>query len=257
MRQMRAGIDESEIRRLAEPFTPRYQVHEEDLLFDFILGQFGQDAGIQGYFEGGRNDAARAMASLQKVHTTDSPLRVLEFASGYGRITRHSGTVFAGHSYTASDIHPQACEFIKTYLGVRSLESTTDPDSLPFDEKWDFIFVFSLFSHLPDKSFGRWLQALYDRLDVGGSLLFTTHGEFALRKIPEAFVPLLDCEKGWGYRGDSDQPDLDASEYGTMIVTPRYVVDMIERHCPGGDLRRFEYGVWFGLQDEWIITKSV
>ncbi len=61
-----------------------------------------------------------------------------------------------------------------------------------------------------------------------------------------SFEKILNQDQGWGYGPDSDYPDLDDKEHGTMILKNSYVVQAIESCCQGAQLVRFESGVWFG-----------
>ncbi len=142
-------------------------------------------------------------------------------------------------------------------FGVKSQVSANRPEDLSITGRYDFIFVLSLFSHLPDATFGPWLSALYNLLEPGGSLLFTTHGEAALNLHREHFGLNFDQEMGFGYRPESDQQDLAASEYGTAVVTIPYVYKQINRHTEGAAIKSFKAMRWFGLQDEWIIQRPL
>lgn len=250
-------VADAVLREAARASGAVHHVHPHDYLFDYLLKRDGQGA-IAAYFAGGSSDAMQARRALDRSRIGDDAgrrLKVLEFAAGYGRVARHAHVVFADHHYVASDIHPAAVEFLATSCGIEAALSAHEPETLNVGGGYDYIFVLSLFSHLPDHSFGRWLAALYALLADRGVLLFTTHGDAARRKFPVPFENMLDVDRGWGYGRDSDQPDLAGDEYGTMVVTPRYVLDAIEAHCPHGELVRFDAGVWFGLQDEWLVRK--
>jgi hypothetical protein len=134
---------------------------------------------------------------------------------------------------------------LKLKFDVESILSTHEPDDLDIGGDYNFSFVLS-FSHLPDISFARWLKALYSMLSNGGVLLFTANGDLARIKHPVSFEKILNQDQGWGYGPDSDYPDLDDKEHGTMILKNSYVVQAIESCCQGAQLVRFESGVWFG-----------
>lgn len=250
------SIDETALVAAAQPYHAVHRIHGNDLLFDYLFRRDG-DAAIRSYFSGGYSDAAQACRGLERSNHGREGLNVLEFAAGFGRVARHAREVFKNHHYVASDIHPEAVEFLHTSCGVDAARSAHEPEALDVGTDYDYIFVLSLFSHLPDRSFGRWLAALYSILAGNGTLLFTTHGDPARRKFPVPFEAMLDRERGWGYGCDSDQPDLAGDEYGTMVVTPWYVLQAIQANCPGFELVRFDAGVWFGLQDEWMIRKPL
>jgi hypothetical protein len=44
--------------------------------------------------------------------------------------------------------------------------------------------------------------------------------EFARDKFPVPFVEMLDVRAGWGYGPNSDQPDIESADYGTMMSRP-------------------------------------
>lgn len=253
--QLDSGLDLA-LRNAARGLGVPHYIHSNDLLFDYIFKRDG-DAAVSSYFQGGLSDARQAKSALERVIPSWSAkkLKILEFAAGYGRVSRHAHNVFPGHQYVASDIHPQAVDFLCDHCRIDSCLSSHEPDDLDVGNGYDFIFVLSLFSHLPGHSFGRWLGALYSILACNGILLFTTHGDFARKRFPVPFESMLDPALGWGFGSDSDQPDLDGGEYGTMIVANKYVVNAIDSYCRGSQLMRFESGPWFGLQDEWMIRR--
>ena len=87
-------------------------VHADDFIFKYIVGHSNwtdpKDA-IGYYFSDGRSSALK----LREILVSDlgiaasTPLRLLEFASGYGCVTRHLPRILANVSIVASDIHPQ------------------------------------------------------------------------------------------------------------------------------------------------------
>lgn len=228
------------------------EIADEDLLYQYIIQRRG-DSGHAAYFRGGLQNANQVAAEARRILKRE-PLNVLEFASGYGRVSRHLQTTMPETKIAASDIHPQACAFLRDRLGITAFESATDPDDLSIEEKFEFIFVLSLFSHLPDRTFRRWLGALYSLLAPGGALLFTTHGQTSLSRFEGIDLANEETGEGWIYRRKSDQPDLDVEDYGTMIVTPRYVVDAIEE-CGDAVLASFSAGNWLSHQDAWVLRR--
>lgn len=248
---MSHDVSDAVLEAAARPYTPLFRVHPHDHLFAYIVANGGAD-GVTAYFRGGQKNARQAAAARAQ-WLGERPARVLEFAAGYGRVARYRGDAFAGDDYVASDIHPAACDFMTAELGVATTPSADHPEEVALPGPFDFIFVLSLFSHLPGASFRRWLALLYEALAPGGVLLFTTHGPFAADKTPGFFGGMLG-EGGWGYRPISDQPDLDPGSYGTMLATPRYVLKAID--AIGARLLGFRSGAWFQLQDEWVIARA-
>ena len=185
-------------------------VHPDDHLMQFMITQSprsiekGYRVGIAEYFERGRLDTEQLLHLMDSLgHSRSSP--VLEFASGYGRMTRHIDLP----NFIAADIHENAVAFLRGKMGVNVVQSAMDPNDFDPGRTFDFIFVLSLFSHLSDDMFGPWLGRLFSLLNPGGHLMFTTYGAGA------ADIPLLASsipEDGSAafHEQHSDQPDLDS-----------------------------------------------
>jgi SAM-dependent methyltransferase len=207
----------------------------------------GPAAGLAEYFDQGARDAARVTAIISELGYGRAS-KVLEFASGYGRVTRHLKL----DDLTACDIHPQAVSFVRSKLKVPALLSNAVPADFNPPERYDFIFVLSLFSHLPDDLFGPWLSKLCSLLKPGGHLLFTTNGHFAAEKIP-LLATAIDHDAGLTFLHYTDQPDLATAIYGTAVTTPDYVRAKLAR-ATTGHLVSMRAGAWWEVQDEWIVA---
>ena len=228
-------------------------VHPNDLLYQYICKKFPVD-GHSRYFTGGARDAALIAALIREKLPAASDLRILDFAAGYGRVVRHMQALFPSATIAASDIHANAHDFLGK-VGVAPYLSSYDPGALSLGGAYDFIYVLSLFSHLPDHSFAKWLQALYAYLRPGGFLMVTANGEFARQKLPEQFLPYFDPEKGYGFRPMVvDQPDLNSAEYGSMSISEEYLRSAVANIDPAATVRH-RAGAWFGHQDEWLIGR--
>lgn len=245
--------------RAAAPAGVVTQLSEYDQLLGFLIGLPGRTApaAVEAYFAGGAGDAQRLVAILDQLDLLGKGTRVLEFAAGYGRVTRHLLNLLPGDTLAACDIHPAAYDLLQSAIGVRAYQSTTVPEDLAIAEKQDFVFALSLFSHLPLATQGRWVKQLYGLLAPGGYLMFTTHGEFAMRKLPDFFDPTFERAKGFGYQSASDQADLSSADYGTAVVTMPFVYDLVSDFVSGAEIVSFRSGAWFELQDEWIVRKPV
>jgi hypothetical protein len=231
-------------------------VHPDDFIFKFIVAhpRFSdpRDA-VSYYFSDGRNSAHK----LREILSNDleigpsTPLTLLEFASGYGCVTRHLAKILPNVSIVASDIHPEANEFVRRRIGVNSMQSTPVPEEFPNASSYDAVFVLSFFSHMPKKTWARWLKVLSYQLNVNGHLIFTTHGLTSTRKL----MPDLQFdEEGFHFHEASEQCDLSKEEYGTTATTPSFVMRAIEQ-LDGCQLRLFKGGFWWGVQDLWVIQK--
>jgi SAM-dependent methyltransferase len=223
-------------------------LHEEDHILRYVMNRSGE-AGLDDYFLNGAEDASRVRRLIHELKIGGQP-KVLEFASGFGRVTRH--LLPSLHNLQCCDIHPAAVAFLADSLGVTAVLSSANPAELQIDGDFDLVFALSLFSHLPDSLFGSWLGALARLVRPGGYVMFTTHGEHAARS-DVTLGKLLEPAKGFGFARGSDQPDLDGSIYGTMVCSPSYVIAAIYRNTTAR-IVSFLPGEWWGFQDQWIIS---
>ena len=241
----------------ATPLGVVPDLHPNDHMFNFLSKSRSIDEATKIYFNGGRNNALQISEVLRRVNIDPNKANILEFASGYGRVTRHLYPMLRANSYISYDIHDSAVSFIKEKIGAEAKLSNSKPESLEYEGTFDFIFVLSLFSHLPDLSFSQWLTTLYGMLSPGGVLLFTTHGEAALQRDKDPRrAQSYDPKKGFGFLTKSEQADLNTNEYGTSISAPHYVIPAIY-NATGGRVVSFTPCCWFGIQDEWVVRKDI
>ena len=162
--------------RLGEEAARRHDVvpdlHPSDFILLFLLEHpgFRDDKGrVDYYFDDGAR-SARSLAALvaDTCRIELSSLRLLEFASGYGCVTRHLRGALPGASVTSCDIHPEAVEFIQRKVGATAIGSHSVPEQLKLADRYDVVFALSFFSHMPKTSWGRWLRALADGVRESG-----------------------------------------------------------------------------------------
>ena len=123
-------------------------ISPDDMLFDFLIrAVFLTDyqKAAEAYFTGGRSCAQR-FAALCREHLQSDPKAILEFASGYGRVSRHAKHVLPATSWTCSDVHPRAVEFNAHQFGLDSFISPSRLEAWNINRKFDVSsrFRFSL-----------------------------------------------------------------------------------------------------------------
>ncbi len=179
------------------------------------------------YLESGRQTAAflrdvlnepRVKAVLAERTDAGAPVSILEFASGYGRVTRHFPVILPEASVVACDIHEAAVAFLRG-IGLAACLSASVPERLDTARRFDVVFALSFFTHMPRATWARWLRALADRLTPGGVLIFTTHGEVSQNLMG---VAGLDRD-GFHFAPVSEQQDIPTAEYGNTVTTFDYV----------------------------------
>ena len=155
-------------------------VHPEDFIFRFLIDNpvFTQKRDAIGYyFNDGAKSARRLKALLADVcEFGEKPIDLLEFASGFGCVTRHLKGAMPNVETTSCDIHPDAIRFIRETLGATALQSASVPEDLRPGKQFDAVFALSFFSHMPKRSYARWMEKLASLTKSGGFLLFTAHG---------------------------------------------------------------------------------
>lgn len=239
-------------RDVADEFDVDPRIHALDFIFHFVRNheQFADDMeeGVRYYFSSGA-DSATMLHNIVVPLAGREDLSVLDFASGYGCVTRHLRNALPDARVVASDIHPEAIAFLQSALGVDVLQSVPEPEDFPLPQAFDVVFAFSFFSHIPKRKWARWLRTLAACTAPSGLLLFTTHG------LTSASLFIEGCpidESGFGFQPVSEQQDIDASEYGTTITLPRYVFGEIEK-LDGMRLIRFQAELWWGHQDLYVL----
>lgn len=219
-------------------------------------GSFRYYHGVQWYFNGGEWNAAEVEEILSdagcSLHAAGS---VLEFACGYGRVTRHLACRMDPSKVTVSDIDRGAVDFVKRKFGVDGFYSTSTPEELAHDRRYEVIFIVSLFSHLPMQSWGPWLKRLDQMLKPGGYLLFSTlpldaGGAEVDDADKEGF------ERGFLYRAQNEtRGRLNGDQYGTASVSESFVQEMVSANFRGR-LVAYRPREFNGVQDGYVLRRD-
>jgi cyclopropane fatty-acyl-phospholipid synthase-like methyltransferase len=222
-------------------------VHTNDYLFYFMYNRFGMEEALNNYTIDGK-DSANKLKEICKELNFSAPVSLLEFGSGYGRVTRHIDKTY--FDVTCSDIHERALDFCSKKFKCKTILSASKPGDFKSENAYDVVFALSFFSHMPDKSFGEWIRVLYNAVKSGGALVFTTHGLVTRDKVFEGVT----IENGYYFSANSEQGDLPCSDYGTTIVEYSWVCKTCQQYIsvlPSA----WKEGFWWGHQDLYIIRK--
>jgi SAM-dependent methyltransferase len=225
-------------------------IHTADEMLAFLEETFAgdRDSAIAVYFQSGLLiwETFRAILGWH-FGSLDRIGRLLDFASGYGRVTRFIVRDLPPERVWVSDIYAEGVRFQEEQLGVHGLVSTASPDDFQTDERFDCILVSSLFSHLPEETFQGWLARLAGLLAPGGLLVFSVHDWSLLH--PEREV----TPEGFLFQAISESGSLAKSQYGTCWVTEAFVRRAIERVAPGSSAHRIPRG-FCNFQDLYILV---
>jgi SAM-dependent methyltransferase len=193
--------------------------------------------------------------AAHKYGSTDNVESMLDFASGYGRVTRFLVNDFNPEKIWVSDIKENGVQFQKEVFGVNGVNSSYVPEEFQPGRKFQVIFVGSLFSHLPDDLFNRWLSQLHSLLNENGLLIFSVldlerHGspdaeyfEYKMVSEDQAFSDVNDSIK-------------EISNYGMAYVSKKYMDDSLTKIEVQKD-QFYVYKNSFGtIQDVYAVSKD-
>lgn len=223
--RMRGYIDDYLRRSGVEPTsfcTPL--PGDDEMFFKAVLPNYEFDTGIASFKFA--ESTVRHYSALEQIanrvfggiNNVDS---ILDFASGYGRLTRILLQKLPREKIWVSDIYHDAMIWQRNEFGINTITSTTDPFRFVHNKQHDIIFVGSLFSHLPATTFRGWLQVLSKHLSPRGVLAFSVHD---VSILPPGVSP---DKSGLTYLRFSESQSLDLESYGMSYVTEDYVAKEI------------------------------
>lgn len=219
----------------------------DEMLRHLLRAHLGSiDIGLVGYFRTGLM-AARVLRDVLRWRFDRADVRLLELASGYGRVTRFIRDLLPDLRVTVAEIDDGAVAFQRSTLGVSGVVTGADAESLP-DRKSDVVFAASFFSHLPEPRFESWLRRLYGLLAPGGVLILSTHG---VETLPADRAISAD---GYYFEEVSESDRFVPAEYGSTWVSEEFVAGLVERASNGtASYRCFRKALWHS-QDLYVIV---
>jgi len=216
-------------------------IDARDEMLGFLVDAFEGDRerALFAYFRSGASIADSLGQVLRwRFGGMDRIGSVLDFASGYGRVTRFLVREVPPERVWVSDVYADGVRFQEERFGVHGIVSTIRPEDFVCAERFDAILVTSLFTHLPEERFVAWLRVLLGLLTPGGLLAFSVHS-------PEVLSPgLVMPENGICFQETSESGSLAKSDYGSTWVTEDFVRSALERAVgPGSSLHRLPRGL--------------
>lgn len=206
------GIDATEAARF------NGTIHPGDQMLLHSLREY-RDAGaaFAQYFNVASQQHAAARQVMRAAFGDETEIDVLDFACGYGRLLRFLSLSIGPSRIWASDIQADATAFVGSAFGVHTLPSHADPARFEPGRRFDFIWVASLFSHLPQALFRAWLARLIALLTPRGVLCFSVRDA--------ALLPGRDAlpDSGLAYAAESENAGLATEIYGTAYASERFV----------------------------------
>ncbi|HTG36266.1 MAG TPA: class I SAM-dependent methyltransferase [Thermoanaerobaculia bacterium] len=233
------------------PGTLDLAIDARDEMLGFLGDVFDgdRDRALFGYFRSGASIADSLGQALRWRFgdrfgsPSGNTVKLLDFASGYGRVTRFLVREVPPERVWVADVYADGVRFQEERFGVHGIVSTIRPEDFACAERFDAILVTSLFTHLPDERFVAWLRVLLGLLAPGGMLAFSAHSPQVLP--PGTVMP----ESGIFFAETSESDSLAKSDYGSTWVTEAFVRSALDRAMasagmrPGASLHRLERGL--------------
>jgi SAM-dependent methyltransferase len=234
-------------------------ISKYDVMFQFLAEQFGRkgesiDRALVKYLRSGLHMLQVLEQFVRrKFGSFESLGSMLDFASGYGRLTRFLIRELDPTKIWVSDIKAHSVEFQQSHFGVNGLVSTLEPEDLDAGRQFDLVFVGSLFSHLPEATFERWLRRLWDLLTPTGLLVFSANSADLLEAADRELTFISTSEENSVCTNDRA---LDPRHYGSTFVTEKYLAALFERLTPRpARYARYVKGLW-DRQDVYAIARD-
>jgi SAM-dependent methyltransferase len=184
----------------------------------------------------------------------DRAERILDFASGGGRVLRYLRAAFPDAEITACDVAENQVEFCSRVFGAIGVISSSSPSEIELGGPFDVIWCGSLLTHVDHELWLELLTVWESVLAPGGVLVFTVYGPEMAEMLkrghhwtklqPEQVEQMVRDydDHGFGY-----QPVAGSYQgQGDCLVTPAWVSAQLQEHTPGLQLLLYLQGTWLG-----------
>lgn len=196
------------------------------------------------YYRSGRKGASQ-IAGWIKEFLGDRPIRFLEWGCGPARFLRHMAAV-AGerNEYHGTDYNGGTIDWCKAHIGGIDFRKNELDPPLPFEnDRFDFIFSRSVFTHLTKENGLLWMAELRRVVAPGGVICFSTGGDTFLSKLSPA-------DRAQYQSGEPVISERDVE--GQKLFSIKHPPLWVGQHMTAGlDLLRFMPGE--GTQDIWLL----
>ena len=224
-----ASIQLEVLKRIQEQYgIERFNsvIHRNDMmLYNHIVHYAGDTAkAVSSYFEVG---VSAAKTISDQLNTPDVK-NVLDFGSGYGRVSRFLPYYFKKAKIEVSEVKPIAMEFQKEAFGFDTVTHTEHATTFKASPQ-DLIIGISVFTHIPEQAFKAWLKVLFTNLNESGQLVFTFND---ISKCPFANSGRYHYQRQSEDSSNSGIPDKldDVSQYGSTFYSHAYMKDLLSKH---------------------------
>jgi hypothetical protein len=193
--------------------------------FHFAVERLGEVEARDYYLHSGHLVAQSLLAFLADRGRNPGAMSLLDFANGYGRITRYFVRRF--REVLVSDLEDDMLEFCRSRFGTPGFRSVDDP-AKPWqvNRRFDLVFCHSLFTGLPETTWFPWFRRLAELVESGGYLVISTQGAKFAAKLLGEDPSTVGADDGPAFdfvAGNETRGRLDPRRYGTAFVSDRFV----------------------------------
>lgn len=154
------------VERVRLPFVP-----SDDLQRAFV-GSAGEPALREGFRF---YEVCKQYVDRFGINITDDT-RVLDFGMGFGRMMRFWLRDVRSYNLYGVDVDPEMVDLCRHLFGVCHFSTVHSYPPSPFpDVSFDFIYAYSVFSHLCEDAAAAWVKEFARILKPGGLVVATTH----------------------------------------------------------------------------------
>jgi SAM-dependent methyltransferase len=169
-------------------------------------------------------------ATLQTVGRDLSTFQnVLDFGCGCGRVLRWlRDRVPAGQELYGTDIDAEAISWCRKRLGFGRFTTNAGSPPLDFaDDRFDFVYAISVFSHLREDYQKAWLGELSRVTRPGGIVLLTVHGPSCTERLGPELRHRLQAD-GFVFQEADSTKAIFPRWYMASYQTPEYLREAVK-----------------------------
>jgi SAM-dependent methyltransferase len=230
----------------------RRELSQEDKMFE---------GDISHYLSVGAS-AIRIMRSAQELAGTVPPQKILDFGAGAGRVTRWMLATFPAAEIHACDVRDEDMLFLRETFRTKARVISPDLDLRMITDRYHLIWVGSVITHLPETGTRRLVHQLAQRLEPGGLLVVTFHGQRAIELGDSGSVNYIHDDAwqkiraeyfstGYGYADYKDQIG-----YGISVCQAPWILSLFNE-MPHSRLVLLSAGAWDNHHDVVAIQKTI
>ena len=185
------------------------------------------------FLHSGKITVENLKESLQKINKNISSFKnILEFGCGCARLVIWFEEDLKNSNYVGTDINQDAIKWCKENLNFGTFDVNEPTPPLKYDsESFDFIYSYSVFTHLNEEDQKSWLQELHRITKKDGIVLLTVRGnqDYEKRTWGEKDIKELN-EKGFLFRRSNLWTSIFPDGYQNAYHTKKYIEEKFTKY---------------------------